>query len=71
MIEVVKFNNYTKTRNLQRKNKKISTLESINALYEGKEMVLNAFKSWIFPFYPTEGIGLKILTPREILQDYP
>ena len=36
---------------------KSDTLESINILYEGREIVLNAFKSGIFPLQPTDVIG--------------
>ena len=29
--------------------KKINTFESVNALYEGRELILNAFRNGIFP----------------------
>ena len=44
--------NFNKTKVLKspiKKSKKIKTFEIQNALYKGKEMVLNAFKSEIFP----------------------
>ena len=43
-------------------NKKRCIYESINALYEGTEMVLNTLKSGIFQSLPKEGSGLKIST---------
>ena len=39
--------------------KKRDTYESINAIFEGRKMVLNAFKSGVFSLPPTEGTGLK------------
>ena len=44
--------NFNKTKVLKspiKKSKKINTFEIENALYKGKEMVLNAFKNEIFP----------------------
>ena len=41
------------------------------ALYEGQESTLNAFKSGIFPIKATKGEGLKILTPKQMLQRLP
>ena len=44
--------NFNKTKVLKspiKKSKKIKTFEIQNALYKGREMVLNAFKSEIFP----------------------
>ena len=37
---------------------------SVNALYEGRELILNAFKSGIFPIKGKQGKVLKILTPK-------
>ena len=48
--------------------KKIDTYESAYALYEGQELTLNAFRSWIFSIKSTPGKGLKILTPKQMLQ---
>ena len=58
---------------------KRDTIESLNALYEGTEMVLNAFKSGIFWLPNIEGTGhpwdlswcLKILTHKQMLQRMP
>ena len=55
----------------QEKNKirrKRNTFESVNALYEGQELTLNAFRSGIFPIKATQGKGLKIWTPQQMLQ---
>ena len=43
-------------------------LESLNALYEGREVVFNAFKSAVFPLPPIEGTGFKILSPKQMFQ---
>ena len=43
------------------KDKKRNTFESVNALYEGRE-------SGIFPIKTRKGKGLKILTPKQMLQ---
>ena len=40
----------------------------MNALHEGREIVLNGFKSGIFLLPPTEGRGLKISAHNEMLQ---
>ena len=44
-------------KDLDQKQQKVKikkkTLESVNALYEGQELILNAFKSWIFPVKAT------------------
>ena len=53
------------------KNKKRDTYESSSALYEGRELTLNAFKSGIFLMKATEVEGLKVLTPKQILQRSP
>ena len=37
-------------------------------LYEGRELVINAFKSGLFSLKLTTGPGLKILTPKQMLQ---
>ena len=45
--------------------------DSARNLCEGRELVLNAFKSELFPSKSTEGTGLKILTPKQMLQRLP
>ena len=41
------------------------------ALDESGELILNAFKNGIFPIKETQGKGLKILTPKKMLQRLP
>ena len=36
-----------------------------------KELTLNAFKSGIFPIKTNNGEGLKIVTLKQMLQDWP
>ena len=45
--------------------------DSSRNLYEGRELVLNTFKSRLFPLKSTKGTGLKILTPKQMLQRLP
>ena len=68
---MVVFNNKSRPRAIEGKDKKKVTCESASALYESRELTLNAFKSGIFPIKPTKGEGLKILTPKQILQRLP
>ena len=59
---------------MEGKNKKWNTFDNVNALYEGRELILNAFKSGIFPIKARKFKGcpadlstrLKILTPKQI-----
>ena len=46
-------------------------MKSINALHEGQKYTLTAFKSAIFSLKPKHGKGIKILTPKEMLQKLP
>ena len=71
LIEIVEFNKNTKPRDIERKKQKRDNNLSLNELYEGREMVLNTFKSGTFPLPRTEGTGIKILTPKRILQRLP
>ena len=65
---IVKINNKSKPDIKEGKDEKRNTFDSVNALYEGEELTLNAFRSGIFPMKETKGEGLKILTPKQILQ---
>ena len=67
---IVKFNNKCRPKT-KGKDEKRNTFDSLNALYEGRELTLNAFKSGIFPIKEKQGKGLKILTPKQILQRLP
>ena len=73
----VKFNNKSKPKkkNIRQQN----TFDSVNALYEGREITLIAFRTGIFPIRATQGKGcasdlakpLNILTLKEMLQILP
>ena len=53
------------------KIKKRNTFESANALYGGRELIFDAFKSGIFPIKEIQGKGLTILTRKQMLKkDY-
>ena len=58
-------------RSKEGKNKKGDTYESAYAFYEGGEITLNVFKSGIFLLKPSQEKGLKILTPKQMLQRLP
>ena len=59
----VKFNNKSRPRTIERKD----IHESAYALCEGRKL-LNAFKGGKFPIKEIQGKGLKILTPKQMLQ---
>ena len=44
---------------------------SVSAFYENRVLTFNAFKNRIFPKKATQGKGLKILTPKQMLQRLP
>ena len=67
---IVEFYHKSRPRTFELKNKK-NTYESSYALYEGRELILNAFKSGIFPTKAANGEGLKMLTPKQMLQRLP
>ena len=50
-----------------KKNKK-NVLNTAENLYYSRELVISAFKSEFFPLKSTTGTGLKILTPKQMLQ---
>ena len=62
-------------KNLDQEKNKIrkerNTFKSVNALYEDRELTLNAFKSKLFPIKSTQGRGLKILTPKQMFKRFP
>ena len=66
---MVKFNNKSTPKTKIGKDRKGNTFDS--ALYEGRELILNAFRSRIFPIKEKQGKGLKILTPKQMLQRLP
>ena len=65
---VLQFNIRAKPRAKQNKKKKSDTFEIINALYQVKELVFNAFKTGLFPLKLAQGKGIKILRPKQMLQ---
>ena len=67
---LVGFNNRSRPKTTEGKDKKRIS-ENVYSLYEGRELILNAFKSEIFPLKATNGKGIKILTPKQILQRLP
>ena len=62
---------FTRPRTIEGKDKKWDTYESAYALYEGQQLILNAFRRGIFPIKEAQGKGLKILTPKQMLQKLP
>ena len=64
------FRENSKPRTKTSKDKR-NTFESVNALYEARELILNAFKSGIFSIKATKEKGQKILTPKQMLQRVP
>ena len=67
------FTKKTKLRNPTQKKLRADVLDSVTSLIEGREMVINAFKSGIFQVSKEsqEGEGLKILTPNQMLKRLP
>ena len=68
---MVKFNNKSKPKTKEGKAEKQNTFDSVNALYEGRELILICLRSGIFPIKETQRKGLKILTPKQMLQILP
>ena len=68
---MVEFSDKPRPKTKESKNKKRDTYEGVNALYEGRKLTLNAFKSGIFPIKLTPGKGLNILTTKQMLQRLP
>ena len=71
LTNIIEFNNRSRPKTKEGKDKKRDTYESPYALYEGRELTLNPFKSGIFPIKATQGEGLKTLNPKQILQRLP
>ena len=68
---VIEFNNKSRPKNKYGKGKERNTFDSLNALYECRESILNTFKSGMFPIKEAQEKGLKILTPKQMLQGLP
>ena len=69
----------TRPRNPAQRQLKSDIVDSVTSLVQGREMVINAFKSGIFQASKEsqedeesqEGKGLKILTPNQMLKRLP
>ena len=55
--DMVQFNNKSKPKTKDGKALKQNTFDSVNALYEDRELTLNVFRSGIFPIKATQGKG--------------
>ena len=76
MGEIKNFNDRTRPKALKNKEIKETTLNTLNNVYEAREMVLNGFKSRIFLIKSTgssltDHSKLKVLTPKQMLQRLP
>ena len=70
---MVKFNNKSKPTTEKGKAKKQNTFDRVNALYKGRELPVNAFRSRIFPIKGTQVKGrprLLVLHPKQCFKDY-
>ena len=65
------FNNRSRPKKVEDKNKKRNISKSAYAAHEGQRLILNAFSSGIFPTKETKDKGFKILTPKKLLQRLP
>ena len=80
LVEIMDFKKKIRPQNLEKKQEDKDILKSFYALFEGREKVLDAFESKMFPI-KIEGTGfsdkvfdhsnLKILTPKQVLQGLP
>ena len=71
---IEEFNRSIRPQNLELKELKKEVLDSALALIQGREMVLKAYQSGIFPRSKEsqqEGEELKILTPNQMLKRLP
>ena len=66
---VAEFSEKSKPRTIEGKDKERNTFETVNA--EGRELILICLRSGIFPIKETQRKGLKILTPKQMLQILP
>ena len=70
---ILSFDNKARIKNkmIKKNNNKRNIFNTAKNLYEGRELVINVFKSGLFPLKSTTGTGLKILTPKQMLQRLP
>ena len=55
----------------KKNNNKRNVSNTAKILYEGRELVINAFQSGLFSLKSTTGTALQILTPKQKLQRLP
>ena len=67
---IIEFNNKPRPKTKEGKDKKRDTFDSVSALYEDWELILNAFRNETFPI-KIWGKRLRILTPNQMLQRLP
>ena len=67
---IVIFSNKSIPKTKESKTKKQNTFDSVNVLYEGRELTLNSFRSGKFPIKSTQGKGCHICWLR-VLWTYP
>ena len=58
------FNNKARPKNRDDKKKTRKMLLILQKICDGRELVINVFKSGLFPLKSKTGTGLKILTPK-------
>ena len=70
---IVDFSNNQFQKKIWIKNKMVLIVQILIStnLYEGRKLILNPFRSGIFPIKKTEGKCLKILAPKQMLQRLP
>ena len=59
------FNDKSRPRTEEGKMKKRNTLDSVNGLFESRELALNAFKNGIFPLKQSQGKELNTIAPKQ------
>ena len=66
----MELNNKSRSRTKESKIKKMNTFDNVNALYEGRELTLNAFKSGIFLLKPSQRNEWKYQHLHKCLKHY-
>ena len=78
LVKIMKFRKNTKPRSEEKKQEKEIVLRNLHNFFEGREKIIDAFKSKIF-LTKSKGAGvlnpdhfkLKILSPKQMLQRLP
>ena len=55
----------------KKKKNRRNVLNTAKSLYVCRELVINAFRSRLFPLESTTRTGLKILSPKQVLERLP